>query len=105
MWENFDGTETLCVAYERKNKPTQYTEDKSVLLNQADEITAEWNEKLTVSATLYKDNKTMKYVVIFHPFGLLFELVFTCCLGKSWQFTRPATKEGFSRSENYQRCL
>ncbi len=57
MLEEFDGTETLCVSLERKNKTLVYTSDKSVLLNHSDEIVAEFNEPLQMCASLYKDHK------------------------------------------------
>ncbi|RYG95854.1 hypothetical protein EON65_55315, partial [archaeon] len=58
MMEEFDGTETLCVSLERKNKPPIFTTDKNVLLNDKDEIVATFNELLTTYATLYLDGKT-----------------------------------------------
>lgn len=64
MLEHFDGTESLCVSFERKNKPPLFTQEKSVLLNRMDEITATFKETLKVDTTLYKDNKTGLYKVL-----------------------------------------
>lgn len=63
MLENFDGTESLCVSYERKSKPPVYTKDQSVLLNKNDEITANFKETMKVEVTLYKDGKTGMFKV------------------------------------------
>lgn len=63
MLEHFEGTEMLCVGFERKNYPPMYTSDRAVLLNRDDEIVADFNQTLTVSATMYKDSKTGLYKV------------------------------------------
>lgn len=75
MLDHFDGTESLCVSFERKNKPPVFTQDKSVLLNRMDEITATFKETLKVDATLYKDNKTGLYKVR--------ALFIGCCISNS----------------------
>lgn len=59
MFDDFDGTETLCLAFERKNKGLTYTEEKRISLNDNDEIIADFtNESFTTDVTLYRDNKT-----------------------------------------------
>jgi len=55
MIDEFDGTESLCVAFERKNRSAEFTSEKNVLLNQKDEITAEFNESFNTDVTLHKD--------------------------------------------------
>ena len=44
MLEHFEGTEMLCVSFERKNYPPMYTSDRAVLLNRDDEIVADFNQ-------------------------------------------------------------
>lgn len=44
MLEHFEGTEMLCVSFERKNNPPVYTSDRAVLLNRDDEIVADFNQ-------------------------------------------------------------
>jgi hypothetical protein len=63
MWESFDGTETLCCGFEKKGKPLVITQDKGILMNQNDDIVAEFNEKVQIPATLYRDNRTAVYQV------------------------------------------
>jgi hypothetical protein len=58
MLEEFNGTESLCVSLESKNKPASYTGERNVLLNDNDEIVATFNEALSLSATLYRENKS-----------------------------------------------
>lgn len=47
MLEHFEGTEMLCVSFERKNNPPIYTSDRAVLLNRDDEIVADFNQVIT----------------------------------------------------------
>jgi hypothetical protein len=68
MLEEFDGTETLCVSLERKNKTLVFTKDKGITLNDRDEIVAEFHEALQTTATLFKDNKTGGWKVRLGPF-------------------------------------
>lgn len=59
MYDEFDGTETLCVAFERKNKNLSYTEEKSISLNNKEEIIADFNKECFLAeVTLYRDHKT-----------------------------------------------
>eukprot|EP01033_Poteriospumella_lacustris_P019011 gene19011-13717_t len=58
MEDAFDGTETVCVGYERKGHSTVVTADRPVTFDQNDELAAFFKEKMKVGATLYKENKT-----------------------------------------------
>ncbi len=69
MFDDFDGSETLCLAFERKTKALIYTEEKRISLNDQDEIVSDFqNEKFNTSATLYRE-KSGHYKVSFfyHP--------------------------------------
>lgn len=63
MEDAFDGTETVCVGYERKGHSTVVTADRPVTFDQNDELAAFFKEKMKVGATLYKENKTGLYQV------------------------------------------
>jgi hypothetical protein len=60
MFDDFDGSETLCLAFERgKGKDLTYTDEKKISLSDNDEIVADFNkESLTCDVTLHRDNKT-----------------------------------------------
>lgn len=64
MEDAFDGTETVCVGYERKGHSTVVTADRPVTFDQNDELAAFFKEKMKVGATLYKENKTGLYQVL-----------------------------------------
>jgi hypothetical protein len=60
MFDEFDGSETLCLAFERgKGKDLTYTDEKKISLNDNDEIIADFTKEcLTCDVTLHRDNKT-----------------------------------------------
>jgi hypothetical protein len=64
MEDAFDGTESVCVGYERKGQSTVITADRPVTFDQSDELSAFFKEKSKIGATLYKDNKTGLFQVI-----------------------------------------
>ena len=74
MYDNFDGSETLCIAFERgKNKDLSYTEEKRISLNDNDEIVADFTkESFLAEVTLHRDNKTGFYRVSFYALCLYF---------------------------------
>jgi hypothetical protein len=77
MFDDFDGSETLCLAFERgKGKDLTYTDEKKISLSDNDEIVADFNkESLTCDVTLHRDNKTGLFRV--RKFNLLFLLPFS----------------------------
>jgi hypothetical protein len=67
MEDAFDGTESVCVGYERKGHSTVITADRPVTFDQNDELAAFFKEKMKIGATLYKDNKSGLYQVSSQP--------------------------------------
>lgn len=58
MIEEFDGTESLCLAFEKKNKAAEFSQEKHVSLNQNDEITADFDETYDIDVTMHKETKS-----------------------------------------------
>jgi hypothetical protein len=70
-FEDFDGNETLCLAFERgKNKDLSYTAEKRIDLNDHDEIISNFDkESFLAEVTLHRDNKNGVFRVGFHLFA------------------------------------
>ena len=61
MEDSFDGGESICVSYDRQGKsktPPQFTDEKHILLDNNDNIYADFHEDLKTEATMYRGNKT-----------------------------------------------